>query len=104
MNFETVAKNFKLIENNTHSIIIPCAESAELVEQLRNGEYSRRLLRKLQKHCVNVYDKEFINLCNVHAVEIINGINVLITKNYYTSESGLDIFSNDNKNAECLWI
>jgi CRISPR-associated endonuclease/helicase Cas3 len=104
MNFEKVAKNFKLIENDTHGIIIPCDESAELIKQLRNSECSRGLLRKLQKFSVNIYESEFTQLRKDNALEAINGINILITATYYTHESGLDIFSTDNRNAECFYI
>jgi len=62
------------------------------------------MLRKLQRHTVSVYDKEYKQLQADSALEIINGINILITEKYYSEEKGLDIFTNENKNAEALFM
>lgn len=105
MNFGTVAENFKLIDDNTHNIIIPCEESKELIEALRKGYYTRKTLRELQKYSINVYNHEYRRLCEDNAFDKIGeDINVLITPKYYSRDSGLDIFTEDNKNAESYYI
>jgi len=104
MNFATAAKNFNLIDNNTHNIVIPCNKNLGLIKKLRNEGSSRKLLRKLQKYSINIYDNEFIQLQTDNALEKIDGINLLIIPKYYSPESGLNIFTKDNKNAECAFI
>jgi CRISPR-associated endonuclease/helicase Cas3 len=106
MNFETVAKNFKLIEDNTHDIVIPCDDSEEsnhLINKLRQNNFTRKMFRQLQKYTVNIYDKEYKQLRDDNVIEIINNIAVLIAPKYYSYETGLDIFTDENKNAESYW-
>jgi CRISPR-associated endonuclease/helicase Cas3 len=99
MNFETVAQKFKLIESNTHSIVIPSDEIKFLIEQIRKDSYTRETLRKLQRFSVSVYEQEYKKLCNADAIKTKNGVNLLVAPNYYSQEKGLDIFTDDNKNA-----
>jgi len=103
MNFENAAKNFQLIEDNTISVVIPSEETKESIKLLRCGHASRKVMRLLNKHSVNVYTHEFSQLRADNAVETIDSVNVLVAANYYSSESGLDIFTEDNKNAECVF-
>jgi CRISPR-associated endonuclease/helicase Cas3 len=104
MNFETVAEKFKLIEENTRGIAIKCdAQSKELVAKLRKGEEIKDTVRKLQRYSVSVYENEFYRLVSENAVEIISGVNVLVTKDYYSEESGFDLFTDENKNGKAFF-
>ncbi|MCL2159850.1 MAG: CRISPR-associated helicase Cas3' [Oscillospiraceae bacterium] len=104
MNFETVAKKFKLIEDNTCGIAVKCdAQSTELVDKLWKGEDIKNTARKLQGYSVSVYQNEFQRLVLEGAVEIVNGVNVLMTEKYYSEEFGLDLFTGENKNAEAFY-
>lgn len=106
LNFETVAKKYKIIEEKMNEIIIDsCDESKVLISELRNGSFRKETLRKLQQYTVSVYVQEYVKLLNEHAIDVLNsGHSILCTTNYYNNEIGLDIFSEDNKNAECNFL
>jgi CRISPR-associated helicase Cas3/CRISPR-associated endonuclease Cas3-HD len=55
--FETIAEQYKLIDNNTYSVIIPFDKNAE--EMLNDP---LRHLRELQRYTVNVYEKDILNI------------------------------------------
>ncbi len=59
-NFSTVAKEFKLIEENTISILVPREEEAkQILSEIRCKGYTKSLMRKAGQYCVNVYEKNF---------------------------------------------
>jgi CRISPR-associated endonuclease/helicase Cas3 len=65
--FKTAAENFKFIENNTVSVIIPFDKNAqelieELVEKIKYTKFLVSTVRKLQTYTVNIYEKEFLNI------------------------------------------
>ena len=61
--FKTAAENFKFIENNTVSVIIPFDDDAQnLIQELMYTEYPISTIRKMQSYIVNIYEKEFMNL------------------------------------------
>jgi CRISPR-associated endonuclease/helicase Cas3 len=104
MNFASVAGKFKLIDDtNTYGVVISCDESRSLIAALRKGDCSWNDIRKLQKYTVSIYKSEFERLKKDNAIEVIEGINVLVTEKYYSKEWGLDVFSDENKNAEALF-
>jgi len=106
MNFKTVADKFNLIEENRHDVIIECRDdSRELIKSLRNGTYTRDTLRKLQKYSISIYSAEFHKLRSENAIqEVIKDVYVLVTQAYYSYESGLDLFTGDNKNGQAYFI
>ncbi|MCD2493129.1 CRISPR-associated helicase Cas3' [Lacrimispora sp. NSJ-141] len=58
--FAAVGKEFKLIEQNTKTILIPVEERAkEIAEELRYKGVSKRLIREAGQYCINVYDNLF---------------------------------------------
>ena len=59
MPFRTVAERFHLIDQDTSTIYIPYGEGAALVEQLRAGECSKALYRRLGRYAVSVYEPHF---------------------------------------------
>ena len=105
-NFETVAKKYKIIEDNTKSVIVNSSEDTnQLVQELRKNIFKRETIRKLQQYSVSVYKHEYEKLKAENALEILeNGYSILNNGQYYDEETGLDIFSIDNKNAECCMI
>ncbi|MBP8715701.1 MAG: CRISPR-associated helicase Cas3' [Lachnospiraceae bacterium] len=105
-NFESAAQKYKIIEDNTRSIIVnTSAESEKLVKKLRLGIFSRDTIRKLQQHSVSVYENEYRNLRKDNALEELNGGYIILNNpEYYKDEFGLDIFTDDNKNAGCNFI
>lgn len=102
-NFETVAKKYKIIEDNTENVIINLTqECMQLIQELRYGTFKRETIRKLQQYSVSIYKNEYQRLMEENALEILkNGYSILNNPQYYQAKTGLDIFSDNNKNAEC---
>lgn len=57
--FRTVAEKFHLIDKNTYTVYVPFGEGAALIQQLKAGESSRELFRRLGRYAVSVYDGHF---------------------------------------------
>lgn len=106
LNFETVANKFKLIEDNTKSIIINRTnESERLIKEIRQGIFKMDTVRKLQQYSVSIYENEYLKLLKDNALEILRSDYIILNNpQYYKDEIGLDIFSDNNKNAECSII
>ncbi len=67
--FETAAKNFRFIQQNSVPVIIPFNDEARtLIASLPDALYPRNLLRKLQTYAVNIYEYEFERLQSKGAV------------------------------------
>ncbi len=67
--FATVGKEFKLIEQNTKTILIPVERRAkEIAEELKVKGASKKLIREAGKYCVNVYDNLFKKMYSVGMV------------------------------------
>lgn len=91
--FATVAKEFKLIENNTMTILIDQEPEAKLIaERLKRGECSRQLVRDAGGYCVNIYDTDFDKLNGAGRLEALPlEFYILRNKEQYTEEKGLEI-------------
>lgn len=91
--FASVAKQFKLIENNTITILIDQeAEAQQIAERIRRGECSRQLMRDAGQYCVNVYEEDFQKLNGAGRLEAIEmELFVLRNREQYTEEMGLEI-------------
>ena len=57
--FRTAAEKFHFIDENTRTVYVPIGDGAALVEQLKEGECSKGLYRKLGRYAVSVYDRHF---------------------------------------------
>lgn len=102
--FKTAAENFKLIENDTVSVIIPFNKHAEkLLNQAENHPYPFSLARALQIYTVNIYPNEFESLCNTGAIIKINdtfhSINVESLCDWYNPNTGLVLPESTGGNA-----
>lgn len=87
------------------NIVLISADLESLVKELREGKFNRRILRKLQQYSVSIYKHEYNKLAEENAVEILeNNFSIISNAKYYSSETGLDIFTDDNKNAESYII
>ncbi len=59
MAFRTAAARFRLIDESTHAIVVPYNDGAAMIDSLKTNGPDWRLLRKLQRYSVNIYDQEF---------------------------------------------
>ena len=91
--FETIAKDFKLIDDTTTSIIINYSDDVEpLINQLKNDGYSSRLMRQLAQYSVNVRDKDLLKLMEAGAVEeIYDKVLFVRDTKFYDKNIGLKI-------------
>ncbi|MBC8333145.1 MAG: CRISPR-associated helicase Cas3' [Anaerolineae bacterium] len=94
--FKTAAENFKFIENNTVSVIIPFDDDAKtLIEKLKYVEYPAKTVRQLQPYTVNIYEGEFMNLQDkgvIHTIgERYHVLDAGRMKEYYHPKTGLTL-------------
>lgn len=89
--FKTVAEDFHLIDNDTAAIYIPSDENEDMLNQLRNGNISRNLLRKLGRSTVNVYRDYLQKMCDTGKIENHNGFWILADRSAYDKDCGLSL-------------
>lgn len=91
--FETIAKEFKLIEENTRPVVIPLSNNAnKLIEQLKYSEFYKGAIRSLQGYTVNVYDHEFNALSGAgKLIAVRDNIFALSSMSDYDERTGLKI-------------
>lgn len=95
--FATVGKEFKLIEQNTKTILIPVEERAkEIAEELKLKGASKKLIREAGKYCVNVYDNLFRKMYGAGmfvgvSEELKEEFFVLKDCSNYSDETGLQV-------------
>ena len=89
--FREVSDNFRIIENNTRTVLIPRSETARaLAERLRAGERSRALLRQAAQESVNIYPQHVQSLLNGGALEPLDESMFLLTdSSLYSEQTGL---------------
>jgi CRISPR-associated endonuclease/helicase Cas3 len=92
MPFDTVSKQFCLIDQNTETIFVEEEESKDLIAELRRGEYSMSLYRKLGQFAVNVYSQQIAKLRSMGMLEMIEeGTYILRDSHAYSHETGLNV-------------
>lgn len=102
LEFESVAKNFKMIENDTKALYISTEENKKLIDDLRRGNYSKELFRNLQQYVVNLYERDFKKLDEACCIEYIDSnFYILSDSNYYSDKTGIT-FSDDNT-LKCIF-
>lgn len=88
--FEWIAKEFKLIDENTFTVYISVGEGKELISRLREGERSRELYRKAGMYSVSIYENHFNSLINAGAAEPFGDDAAILTDlSLYSDEKGL---------------
>ena len=91
--FRETAERFHLIDANTVTIYIPAKADAADIQALRDGQFSKALLRRLSQSAVNLYKTEFQKLMENGALEMDaeDGYAILLNPNMYSDECGLEI-------------
>lgn len=88
--FEWIAKEFKLIDQNTFTVYISVGEGKELISRLREGERSRELYRKAGMYSISIYENHFNALINAGAAESFGDDAAILTDlSLYSDEKGL---------------
>ena len=95
--FAAVGKEFKLIEQNTKTILIPVQERAkEIAEELKLKGANKKLIREAGKYCVNVYENLFRKMYDAGmfvgvSEELKEDFFVLKDCSNYSDETGLQV-------------
>ncbi|MDK2800776.1 MAG: CRISPR-associated endonuclease/helicase Cas3 [Clostridiales bacterium] len=102
--FLKVANEFRIIENDMYSIIVPYDERCiKLIDEARWNSYPAGLMRQFQPYTVSIYHFEFMKLLDNRQIETINGIfHVLSDRSCYDSEVGLVIEESQYTNDDIL--
>lgn len=92
--FKKAAEEFRLIDNNTVSVVVPYnGEAKNLIEKARNHPYPFTFARQLQMYTVNVYEKEFEKLQSKGVIETVNDTYQVLTEKsmdeFYNQKTGL---------------
>lgn len=88
----SVARDFKLIEEDTETVYIPTAENGELLDALRSGFADRRTMRRLEQDGVSVYPYQYQSLLRSGCLEeITSGVAILCRQDYYRMDTGLQV-------------
>lgn len=86
--FRSYSKSFKLIENESFSVVIPDDENKELIEKLKYGNLSVK--RALQKYSASLKSYELQKLIENGVIDDYgSGLPVLINSDYYDLDTGL---------------
>ena len=92
--FEKAAREFRIIEDPTETVIIPFNEEAKsLIEDLKYAQYPSKILRGLQPYTVSIYEGEFDKLSSKGVILTIDDtyhfLNPYYLQEYYDPERGL---------------
>ena len=90
--FQSVAEKFRLIDDNTKTIVIPFDDEAvKLIEKLRFSEHISGILRSLQVYSVNIFENEYKALFASGKLDFVKDIAVLNSMSDYSMDTGLVI-------------
>ncbi|HHW45390.1 MAG TPA: CRISPR-associated helicase Cas3' [Clostridiales bacterium] len=95
--FRSAGENFRVIENNTKSVVVEFGESENLIQAYRkepNKVFTKekgRILKELQKYSVDLYEWQIKKLSEQKALYPLDeetGV-IILAQNYYSQEVGV---------------
>lgn len=90
--FETVAKHFHLIEDNSRTVYIPLGEGKALCDRLLGGFATKQDYRRAGQYSVSVYENHYRALYAAGALQPLNEDSAILTDmRLYDSEKGLSL-------------
>ncbi|MCI6720809.1 MAG: CRISPR-associated helicase Cas3' [Clostridiales bacterium] len=91
--FRKAAEAFRLIETDTRAVLVPQdARSAEIADALRQGAWSRSLLRQASPYLVSVYPQHFAALDGAGALtRVSDDLAILEQPERYDPRTGLGL-------------
>lgn len=102
MLFETAAKNFRLIDEKTISVIVNWKNSMNLVAELKTKGVTYRLMKQLSQYSVDVRRYDIRKLQEAGAIEeVVDDIYMISNHSYYNKNTGL---TTDNQWLEETYI
>ena len=96
--FETVAKNFHLIDQATCTVYIPLGEGAEVCQPLLDETANREDYRRAGQYCVSVYAKHYRALADAGDIRPLTDTSAVLTNlSLYDPEMGLSLQADPGK-------
>ncbi|MGE5612818.1 MAG: CRISPR-associated helicase Cas3' [Bacillota bacterium] len=91
--FEDIARDFKIIEDNMCSVIVGYNDDAEKnIRNLIYGNFSKDKLRSVQKYTVNLHIHEYKEMAEMKAIkEIATNTGILVSLEDYSGKTGIVI-------------
>ena len=90
--FSDVGNDFKLIEEGSFPLVIPCEENEGAIERARSGLLTRGDQRLLSRYTVSIYLNDLKALDEAGAIESLSASTyVLLDRRSYRNDVGLDI-------------
>ena len=90
--FQSIAEQFHLIEQEMTTVYIPIGDGRALVDRLRQGEFSKKLMRNLALYGVSIYPQHFKALEEAGDIEPTeNAVWFLKNPSLYSRETGLSL-------------
>jgi len=90
--FKTEAESFRLIKDNSISVVVNYEDSLSLVEELRENGFSYQLMKRLSQYSVNIYEKDFKELKKMGLIdEVLTGLYVVLDSSQYDKYMGLTV-------------
>jgi CRISPR-associated endonuclease/helicase Cas3 len=97
--FTEIAKDFKLIEEDSRPVFIPIdgdLDNQKILAQLRAGIRSRSIFRKANQYIVSAYENQFEKLCETGKLDALDSeLYVLNDPAGYDSDTGLVVNMED---------
>lgn len=88
--FETVSKEFRLIDDKGVNVVVNYEHSMELVHEIKEKGISYDLMKQLSKYVVNLRERDFKKLMKERLVdEVVDDIYVLPDREQYDVNTGL---------------
>lgn len=90
--FATAGKKYRPIENDTASILVPYKDANQILEQLEQAEslsIKYKLLRRLQRYTVAVYEQKLQEYCRTGAIRECKFLPKVYVAATYDEEKGL---------------
>lgn len=89
--FKSVAERFRMIEEGSHSVIVPDPDIAGDIADVKAGHVMRGTMRRLARYSVGLYDNDLRALASAHSIELLEGDTyVLLDNELYHEDAGLD--------------
>ena len=98
--FKKMGKRFHMIDEGSYSVVIPDGSTEGIIRQVRDGEATRGLLRKLARHTVSLYKSHLMALWEGGIVEpLLKGSDmfVLIDAEAYDHVTGLTMKAQEGR-------
>lgn len=96
--FETVAKNFRLIDQATCTVYIPIGDGAAVCQPLADGTAKREDYRRAGQFCVSIYEQHYRALKDAGDILPLTETSAVLTNlSLYDPEMGLSLKSDPGK-------